>query len=178
MRKSDAQDGCWIWTGRIYDNGYGQFHEGTCREDYRTVLAHQFSYRLHKGVIPDGLEIDHLCRNRRCINPDHLEAVTHAVNVRRGGNTIKTHCPKGHPYDETNTHIDAKGSRHCRTCNTERARLRYRRLHPTASIGNAYKTHCKHGHEFTSDNTYVKPNGRRECRECNRERCRNRNRPD
>lgn len=92
-------DGCWQWSGCIGRNGYGKLgHRG------RTLLAHRLSYRIHVGSIPDGLELDHLCRNRWCVNPDHLEAVTHSVNVQRGNgpesarrrSANATHCRNGH----------------------------------------------------------------------------------
>jgi hypothetical protein len=87
--------------------------------------AHRVSYEWAKGPIPDGMELDHLCRNPACVNPDHLEAVTHGANLHRsdsvtGKRSAKTECPRGHPYDEANTYIytDRKGYPHrqCRTC--------------------------------------------------------------
>jgi len=89
--------------------------------------AHRFSFTLHLGEIPDGLELDHLCKNKLCVKPDHLEAVTHAENVRRGNagkwQREKTHCPQGHPYSEENTYvIPATGHRQCRECNRARGR--------------------------------------------------------
>ena len=88
---------------------------------------HRAIYEKFVGPIPDGLTIDHLCRNRLCVNPAHLEPVTLAANVLRGEslpakNARKTHCPKGHPYDETNTHITKQGWRICKACNRERQR--------------------------------------------------------
>ena len=121
----EPMSGCWIWTGVIRKNGYGSAHSGNEKDGTDKVeLAHRLSYQLFKGEIPRGLEIDHLCRFRCCVNPDHLEAVTSMVNNHRGMspwgiNSRKTHCPRGHKYDRTcGTH------RYCKTCNTESARRR------------------------------------------------------
>ncbi len=102
------------------------------REGYGLLdrtLAHRLSYEAFVGPIVDNLTIDHLCRNRWCVNPTHLEAVPLATNVMRGEsppakNARKTHCPKGHPYDESNTHVTSKGWRICKACNADRARQR------------------------------------------------------
>lgn len=119
-------DGCWNWTGST-TKGYGQFGlKG------RLVYAHRYSYQTLVGEVPSGLELDHLCRNRQCVNPQHLEEVTHSVNIKRGlGPSIsrqrqlsKTHCPSGHPYDNTNTYVTSQGKRHCRACHTLRERQR------------------------------------------------------
>jgi len=92
-----------------------------------TITSHEFSYRLFVGPVPDGLELDHLCHNPKCINPDHLEPVTHQANMIRGlsfnsnrGNCLKTHCIHGHPLDELNTYVSKDGHRHCKTCIKER----------------------------------------------------------
>lgn len=118
---------CWTWLASTR-NGYGQFWlDGTM------VYAHRFAYEEVVGKIPAGLHIDHLCRNRSCVNPAHMEPVTNAENIRRGeaGHHMKakalerTHCPSGHAYDETNTVMDSEGYRRCRTCHLARRRRRY-----------------------------------------------------
>lgn len=114
--KLDKSDGCWLWTAACNRDGYGAFSVNG-----RMVKAHRFAYEELVGPIPDGLVIDHLCRNRECVNPAHLEPVTHVENVRRGRpgdqNRRKTHCPMGHPYDDANT-IHKNGRRFCRACRT------------------------------------------------------------
>lgn len=115
---------CWNWTGADNGHGYGVFSIHA-RQQY----AHRIAYELHVGPIPAGTEIDHLCRNRRCVNPDHLEAVSHAVNMHRGDtiaakNAAKTHCPKGHPFDDANTAYRPNGGRRCRACAAEYQRKR------------------------------------------------------
>lgn len=115
MYVPDPMSGCWLWTNRITTGGYGSF-----TLDGYPFPAHRASYEVFVGPIPEGMELDHLCRNRACINPDHLEPVTRRENALRGlspvsANARKTHCPKGHAYDEANTYI-WRGSRHCIAC--------------------------------------------------------------
>lgn len=115
---------CWVWTAAMATGGYGAFGVGR-----RKVYAHRFAYELLVGPIPEGLEIDHLCRVRACVNPTHLEAVTHRENDIRGFGASgiharKTHCFRGHPFDENNTYKRANGKRVCRTCTLERQNKR------------------------------------------------------
>lgn len=150
---------CIEWIGGQAGSGYGQFFVGRTPERKSIkVYAHRWSYENFVGPIPDGLQIDHLCRNTLCVNPDHLEPVTGAENLRRShGNGSKTHCPAGHPYAGANVYISPQGGRVCRTCRGDNGRgPRWR-----ASL-----THCKHGHELDEANTYIRPNGNRACRQC------------
>jgi hypothetical protein len=118
--------GCIEWLGTSLGHGYGGFFVGP-RPGMRTtmVFAHRWSYEHHFGPIPDGMQLDHLCRNRRCVNPEHLEPVTGAENVRRAAVT-KTHCPQGHSYSGSNLYVPPGGTsqRQCRTCIRNRARNR------------------------------------------------------
>jgi hypothetical protein len=111
-------DGCWTWQGSHDPSGYGSF----VGEHGVLVKSHRYSYELLVEPIPEGLHLDHLCRNPPCCNPSHLEPVTCLENVRRGqGHVSKTHCPQGHPYEGENLRFH-KGRRHCRTCGIDRAR--------------------------------------------------------
>ncbi|MDO8611147.1 MAG: HNH endonuclease signature motif containing protein [bacterium] len=120
----DTISDCWLWTGCKNKKGYGVF---CIKKEKRVTLAHRVSYELFVGKIPEGLEIDHLCRNRLCQNPKHLEAVTHIVNISRGDssktaskiNGVKTQCIRGHLFNLENTRIDTLGHRHCKTCDNK-----------------------------------------------------------
>ena len=110
MNKFLVGDDCWEWTSFKDEDGYG----GVWLNG-RTARAHRVMYELLVGPIPDGLQLDHLCRNKACVRPDHLEPVTLAENVRRAADT-KTHCPQGHAYAGPNLYVYPNGSRACRIC--------------------------------------------------------------
>lgn len=116
--KVDKSGDCWEWTGCITPGGYGKVGVRA-----KTTYAHRYSYTLAKGPIPDGLVLDHLCKNTRCVRPDHLEAVTTRENVLRSDNFAahearKTECIHGHPFDDENTYW-WQGHRYCRTCRSK-----------------------------------------------------------
>lgn len=117
-----TENGCLEWIAGINGPGYGTFAAG----GGRTVMAHRWSYEHHVGPIPSGHDIDHLCRNRKCVHPDHLEPVTTSENLFRAvgmgqANASKTHCPAGHPYSDDNVYVSPNrpSNRLCRTCRRE-----------------------------------------------------------
>lgn len=105
--------GCWEFTGPLHEKGYGRM-----LVDGRHTRPHRVMYEDWFGPIPDGLTIDHLCLNKRCVNPAHLEAVTRAENTLRAWlqRPLPTHCRMGHPYDNANTYVRPNGKRRCRIC--------------------------------------------------------------
>lgn len=115
VRKDDS--GCWEWTGSKLPAGYGRFSYGG---DGNMGLAHRWSWEFHRGPIPAGMAIDHLCRNTSCVNPDHLEVVTYRENNIRSlpykDGSTDMGCKHGHPWTEANTYWHPKGHRNCRAC--------------------------------------------------------------
>ena len=114
--------GCWEWNAYRLPNGYGRLPIWIRKQGWRNVYAHRLSYVIAKGAIPDGLTIDHLCRNPKCVNPEHLEAVSQQINTLRGVgpgavNARKTRCNRGHEFTPENIYWDKGGrGRSCRTC--------------------------------------------------------------
>lgn len=151
-------DSCWLWTGSRDVHGYGRFWP-TMERQY---LAHRYSYELILGPIPDGFSLDHLCRVPSCVYPAHLEPVTHAENMRRGGQARRAArngnrlC--GHPWEE--------GTKRCAECHRVKENVRYARKRGEGFIPIRERTHCKHGHEFTPENTYLNRGKYRQCRTC------------
>lgn len=158
----NPQTGCWVWNGYRNDDGYGQIDWGGLR-----WLTHRATYTDQRGPIPDGMTLDHTCRNRACCNPWHLEVAEQRVNLYRGDsfvglNARKTHCPQGHPYDEENTvvryqpHKNAM-ARFCRACSVERGRRDYHRKVRAVCVGCGWQG--KRVREVVSDNPCPKCGG-------------------
>lgn len=150
--------GCWEWVGYRDADGYG-----AAKVDRTPYRAHRIFFHHLVHALAPGLVIDHLCRNRACVNPAHLEQVTVADNTHRGDapsarNRMKTHCARGHEYTEANTYLDKTNRRHCRECSRERDRRAYVKRQ---------RTHCKYGHEWTAETTLWVNNGKaRRCAPC------------
>jgi len=157
-------DECWPWIAGCDDKGYGQF-----RVEEKIRKAYAVIYELMVGPVPSGLELDHLCRNRLCVNPNHLEAVTHQQNLLRSPTAIcavnarKTHCVRGHAFDEANT-IRRGTTRECRACKACRYQL------SGASPGRPRCERCNRGHEMAGKNLLKRKDGGRECKQCKADR--------
>ncbi len=120
-------NGCWQWIGSLNKDGYGKMGF-RINGVYVTKRAHIVSYEHFRGPVPDGCELDHECRFRPCINPAHLEPVTHLENMRRGVHAMKTECVRGHTFTPENTYVNPNlpNSRYCRECKSLRDENRSR----------------------------------------------------
>jgi hypothetical protein len=163
---------CWLWTSNLDKDGYGTFWVG---QSARARRAHRVAYELEVGAIPDGLQLDHACRNPTCVRPSHLEPVTCKENLRRSPWTIntingtKTHCKRGHEFTPENTGRQKNG-RYCRACARAAAARRPRRSASSRKQQRAEGGMCVAGHQLTSENVYRRPSGAIECRICVRAR--------
>lgn len=121
--QTEHSNQCWLWPYAKYYDGYGQVVINR-----KTHRVYKVAFELRYGKVPDGLQLDHLCRERSCWNPDHLEVVTQQENIKRGQvglrHSSKEYCPKGHPYNEENTY-HYKNGRYCRECGRENCRRWY-----------------------------------------------------
>lgn len=158
---------CWTWTGKLMKNGYAIYSTMG-----KSILVHRFSYKYFCGPIPKNKVIDHLCRVRHCVNPDHLEVTTQQVNILRGTgasaqNARKIYCDKGHLLNNNVTKWSKKqGRRVCSICNTLWRRNKYGYVGP--------KTHCPLGHQYVQDNIYYRPDKKGiECLICRRQKAKN-----
>jgi hypothetical protein len=163
--------GCWEWMGSRTTAGYGN-----TRLRGRNEYAHRISYRIANGPLEEGLVIDHLCRNRACVRPEHLEAVLQLENVRRGAapyGAVRTTCRQGHDVtDPANVYKSPRGDRRCRLCASERNTRRTEARRARGDLRKVLHTHCKNGHPFDEANTYITPTGARHCRACTNARAR------
>ncbi len=181
--------GCWLWTGSTNGRGYACIMSGAANE---STIVHRWVYEQLIGPIPEGLQIDHLCRVHNCVNPTHLEPVTGQENNARGFspsalNARKTHCLNGHLLDGDNLYL-WEGTRLCKACQAQRdrefnARLKAQGLTARGTIPKPprHPTHCVNGHEFTPDNTLQKSNRSgpyRACRICVNQHAREKNARD
>jgi hypothetical protein len=168
----DATTGCWLWTAARALDGGGRFgNNGGKKATPLVVNANRFAFEQVIGRLPKrlGLHLDHLCRNRQCCNPWHMEPVTHAENIRRGlaSNREDGLCRAGlHEWNEENILHEPNGVRRCRPCRDAREK-QYR---PPKGNSPQDRTHCPRGHAYEGDNLGVNRNGHRFCRTCHRAR--------
>jgi len=170
--------GCWLWRGRVNLGGYGRL-----RFLGSWQLVHRIVWWLLVKPPIEGMHLDHLCRVRKCVNPDHLREVTPRENAHAPGslspaklNSEKSCCPEGHPYEGENLILTAKGYRACRICTREGARIGARRRRQQLRLAagvevvtNSLKRTCPRGHLYDGANLIVRSNGWRRCRICARE---------
>lgn len=151
-------DGHWLWSGSTDEKGYGRFSESAGAHPY----AHRWSYAHFVGEIPDGAQIDHICRVRNCVRPEHLRLATPQENSQYRASQI-THCPQGHPYDAANTRW-YKGHRRCLECGRTRSNAYQRRLfdRPDDVVANSQKDTCPAGHPYPP----AEPGKKRACQVC------------
>lgn len=166
--------GCWEWTGCKSPAGYGYIGFNK-----RTQAVHRVGFVAYRGPITSPV-LDHLCRNRGCWNPWHLEPTTPKENNRRGAgfsgrNAQRTHCAQGHPFTGHNVYVTARGHRACRQCNANAHRRQAIRVGKPLRPAASQRTHCPAGHPYDETNTgRATAAGGRRCRACHREQERQR----
>lgn len=161
--------GCWVYEPATrMPRGYGVFR---LSKSEGSIRSHRYAYQISMGPIPEGLTLDHLCRNTTCVNPQHLEPVTASENSIRAHRN-KPACRHGHLYSEVGFTIGkTKGERLCNACRAKNRQLKSMREKAARaanpSTPKPWRTHCSKGHEYTEENTYWVPStGNRACREC------------
>lgn len=171
----DKSGDCWIWTGSKTTAGYGNLTWNN-----KGHYAHRVAYEDANGVIGEGLHLDHLCRVRACVRPDHLEAVTQAENIRRGAGPygpVRTTCKHGHDVSiPENVYTTPSGHRRCKVCAHALEARRTADRRARGDLRKVLKSHCIAGHAFDESNTYIAPDGRRSCRACTARRAREKRR--
>jgi HNH endonuclease len=160
----EPNTGCWLWIGSWSAKGYGQVQIRSKRRGPHEV--HKVIYEFFCGPVATGFDLHHRCQTRCCVNPDHLQVLTHSEHVRltRSLEPRPTHCRRGHPFDAENTSITTTGAYQCKICRRMAENKRWRLLHPRGR-SRPDRTHCEKGHVVTPESTYIW-RGHRYCRVC------------
>lgn len=169
VERLQVEDDCLVWTGNLNPDGYGRI-----MIERKRLWTHRYVWEQCAGTIPDGMEINHLCKRRSCVKFEHLEVLSHPDNVRY---SRKTHCKNGHPFNETYLQTyrgkttERRACRECRLAGLRltQARMREERIARGEKVLHrpGQRTHCPQGHPYDEENTYINTgNGGRACRAC------------